>query len=111
MPKSKANGSKKPSSNVQIERGSGNVFIDLGFTPEEAANLTLRSQLMLVLKDAIKERGWTQQRAAKELGIHQPRVSDLTKGRLSEFSLDALVCLVQKLGYEVELTLKNREVA
>jgi len=98
-------------SKKSIEQSSGNVFIDLGYTPEEAANLVLRSRLMLVLKDAIREHGWTQQRAAKELGIHQPRVSDLTKGRLSEFSLDALVCLVQKLGYEVELTVKEKEVA
>jgi len=106
MLKSKVKESKK-----SIEQSSGNVFIDLGYTPEEAANLVLRSRLMLVLKDAIREHGWTQQRAAKELGIHQPRVSDLTKGRLSEFSLDALVCLVQKLGYEVELTVKEKEVA
>lgn len=111
MPNSKASVSKKPSKSAMIERGSGNVFIDLGFTPEEAANLVLRSQLMLVLKDVIKERGWTQQQAAKELGIHQPRVSDLSKGHLSEFSLDALVCLVQKLGYKVELTLKGKDAA
>ena len=111
MPNSKTTARKKTSDSAMIERGSGNVFIDLGFSPEEAANLTLRSKLMLVLKDAIKERGWTQQQAAKELGIHQPRVSDLTKGHLSEFSLDALVCLVQKLGYDVELTLKEKEVA
>lgn len=111
MPNSKTNVSKKSSRSTKIEHGSGNVFIDLGFSAEEAANLTLRSQLMLVIKDVIKERGWTQQEAAKELGIHQPRVSDLTKGHLSEFSLDALVCMIQKLGYEVELTLKDKQVA
>lgn len=110
MRKSKAGDSKKNKS-MQIERSSGNVFFDLGYTPEEAANLTLRSQLMLVVKDAIKERGWTQQQAAKELDIHQPRVSDLIKGRLSEFSLDALVCFVEKLGYEVQLKLKDKNVA
>ena len=110
MRKSKADGNKKNKA-MQIERSSGNVFVDLGFTPEEAANLTLRSQLMLVVKDAIKERGWTQQQAAKELDIHQPRVSDLIKGRLSEFSLDALVCFVEKLGYEVQLKLKDKSVA
>ena len=111
MPNSKTIASKKSSKSHVIERSSGDVFIDLGFTQEEAANLTLRSQLMLVLKDAIKARGWTQQKAAKALGIHQPRVSDLIKGRLSEFSLDSLVCLVQRLGYEVELTLKSKDVA
>lgn len=109
MPKSKASVSKEHKAE-QIEHSSGNVFVDLGFNPEEAANLTLRSQLMLVVKDTIKERGWTQQRAAKELAIHQPRVSDLTKGRLSEFSLDALVCLVEKLGYEIQLKLKAKKV-
>src|SRR5271156_7009511 len=87
------------------------VFADLGLSPEEAANLTIRSQLMLFLKVTIKERGWTQQRAAKELDIHQPRVSDLLKGKLSEFSLDALVCMVEKLGFEIELTLKGKDVA
>ena len=96
---------------LKIERSSGNIFVDLGFTQEEAANLALRSQLMLVVKETIKERGWTQQQAAKELAIHQPRVSDLMKGRLSEFSLDALVCLVEKLGYEIELKLKEKDVA
>jgi predicted XRE-type DNA-binding protein len=110
MPKSKVYASRK-NRNPRIERSSGNVFVDLGFTTEEAANLTLRSQLMLVVKDAIKDRGWTQQRAAKELDVHQPRISDLMKGRLSEFSLDALVCLVQKLGYEIKLTLKEKYVA
>ena len=110
MRKSKVDGNKKNKA-MQMERSSGNVFVDLGFTPEEAANLTLRSQLMLVVKDAIKERGWTQQQAAKELDIHQPRVSDLIKGRLSEFSLDALVCFVEKLGYEVQLKLKDKNVA
>jgi predicted XRE-type DNA-binding protein len=111
MPKCKTVASSKTTRKQPIDPGSGDVFIDLGFTEQEAANLTLRCQLMLVLKDTIKERGWTQQQAARELGIHQPRVSDLTKGRLSAFSLDALVCLVQKIGYEVELTIRQKHVA
>jgi len=111
MPRSRDSLKKEPENDFEMLEGNRNVFVDLGFTPEEAANLTLRSQLMLVLKDAIKGRGWTQQRAAKELGLHQPRVSDLMKGRLSEFSLDALVCLVQKLGFEIQMTLKGKEVA
>jgi predicted XRE-type DNA-binding protein len=110
MRKSKEKDNKK-NKRLKIERSSGNIFVDLGFTQEEAANLALRSQLMLVVKETIKERGWTQQQAAKELAIHQPRVSDLMKGRLSEFSLDALVCLVEKLGYEIELKLKEKDVA
>ena len=110
MRKSKEKDNKK-NKRLKIERSSGNIFVDLGFTQEEAANLTLRSQLMLVVKETIKERGWTQQQAAKELAIHQPRVSDLMKGRLSEFSLDALVCMVEKLGYEIQLKLKEKDVA
>ena len=110
MRKSKVNNNKK-NKRLKIERSSGNIFVDLGFTQEEAANLMLRSQLMFVVKETIKERGWTQQKAAKKLAIHQPRVSDLVKGRLSEFSLDALVCMVEKLGYEIQLKLKEKDVA
>src|SRR5579883_985332 len=108
MRKSKVSDNKK-NKRLKIERSSGNIFVDLGFTQEEAANLMLRSQLMVVVKEAIKERGWTQQKAAKELATHQPRVSDLVKGRLSEFSLDALVCMVEKLGYEIQLKLKEKD--
>jgi len=61
-------------------KSSGNVFADLGFDAEEAANLKLRSQLMIAADKALMEKNLTQQAAAKALGISQPRVSVLLRG-------------------------------
>jgi predicted XRE-type DNA-binding protein len=85
--------------------GSGNVFADLGFAPEEAALLAMRSELMNELRTIIAERGWTQVAAAKQLGISQSRVSDLVRGKWQLFSLDMLVTLAQRAGRRVRLEL------
>jgi predicted XRE-type DNA-binding protein len=68
-----------------------NVWDAIADTPEEAANLTLRSDLMDKIEDLIKESGWTQAEAARHCGVTQPRINDLLRGRISRFSLDALV--------------------
>ncbi len=110
MPKSKksAKASKKP----KYEVGSGNIFIDLGFPEEEAANLLMRSNLMMMLKDAIENRDWTQQRAAKELGVSQSRVSDLFTGQIHKFSVDMLMKWLNRVGKEVVVSVKDKtEVA
>ena len=65
----------------KIIKGSGNVFIDLGFAPEEAMVLAMRSQLMCDLELLIEKRGWSQAQAAEKLGIAQSRVSDLVRGK------------------------------
>jgi predicted XRE-type DNA-binding protein len=85
--------------------GSGNVFADLGFAPEEAALLAMRSELMNELRTIIAERGWTQVAAAKQLGISQSRVSDLVRGKWQLFSLDMLVTLAERAGRRVRLEL------
>jgi predicted XRE-type DNA-binding protein len=64
-----------------ITRGSGDVFIDLGFSPAEARNLRLRSELMTALRKFIRREGLTQADAAKRLKVTQPRISDLTRAR------------------------------
>lgn len=74
------------------------VFYDIADTPEEAANLTARSLLMIALEERIKEMGWTQTEAAEILHINQPRVSDLVNGKLHKFSLDALVNMLPAVG-------------
>jgi predicted XRE-type DNA-binding protein len=84
---------------------SGNVFADLGFTPEEAALLAMRSELMNELRTIIAEHGWTQVAAAKQLGISQSRVSDLVRGKWQLFSLDMLVTLAERAGRRVRLEL------
>jgi len=84
-------------------KSSGNVFADLGFDAEEAANLKLRSQLMIAADKALLEQKLTQQAAAKALGISQPRVSDLLRGKAEKFTIDSLVNILTKLGHEVTL--------
>jgi predicted XRE-type DNA-binding protein len=86
-------------------QGSGNVFTDLGFEPAEAKILALRAAVMIRIERHLKEQGWTQAEAAKRLGITQPRVSRLIKGRWQDFSLDMLLTLAARAGLEPELYL------
>lgn len=74
-------------------------------TPEEAANMKVRSQLMMQLKSHITNSGLSQADAAKVLGITQPRVSDLMRGKINLFAIDALVNMAAKAGLHVELQL------
>jgi predicted XRE-type DNA-binding protein len=90
---------------LKITRGSGNVFVDIGFAPAEAENLLLRSQLMSRVRDAA--RGATQREAAKRFGVSQPRLNDLLKGKIDKFSLDALVNMLGHAGMRVELRVKK----
>lgn len=92
-------------SKLKTTRGSGNVFADLGFPPEEAALLAMRATLMNDLCSLIEERRSTQVTAARELGISQSRVSDLVRGKWQLFSLDMLVTLATRGGRRVELEL------
>jgi len=91
----------------RITKSNGNVFIDLGFPPEEAAVLAMRAQLMARLRALTLERGWTQMQAAKRLGITQSRVSDLVRGKWKQFSLDMLVVLAARVGQQPSLTMKE----
>jgi len=82
---------------------SGNVFIDLGYSPDEAAILQMRADLMADLRKFIKTRKLTQAKAAAILGISQSRVSDLTTGKWEKFSLEMLIMLATKAGMRVSL--------
>jgi predicted XRE-type DNA-binding protein len=94
---------KKTDNDLSIHESSGNVFIDLGFSPEEASILTMRSKLMVSLRETIAERRWTQAEAAAALGITQSRVSDLVRGKWDKFSLDMLITLAARAGRRVTL--------
>ena len=95
------------SEKIKITRGSGNVFRDLGFSKAEAENLRLRSELMRRIDAFYRESGMTQVAAAKALGLTQPRLNALLKGRLSQFSLDALVNIASQAGMNVRLVVKK----
>ena len=74
-------------------------------TPEKAENMKIRSQLMVQLKSYITKSGLNQGDAAKVFGITQPRVSDLMRGKINLFGIDALVNMAAKAGLHVELQL------
>ena len=75
-------------------------------TPEKAASTRLRSQMMMAITDAVKAWNVTQAVAARRLGVTQPRLNQLLKGRLSMFSLGALTDLATSAGIDVTVKLK-----
>jgi predicted XRE-type DNA-binding protein len=83
-----------------------NVWDAIADTPEQAANLRARAQLMEQLAAIVKEEGWTQKEAAKRCGVTQPRMNDLLRGRVSRFSLDALVNIATAIGRRVHVELE-----
>jgi predicted XRE-type DNA-binding protein len=74
------------------------VWDAISDTPAEALNMQMRSELMVALKKIIKEKGWTQAEAAEQLGVTQPRVSDLLRGKISLFGRDSLVNMMTAAG-------------
>jgi predicted XRE-type DNA-binding protein len=81
-----------------VIRGSGNIFLDLGFSKAEAESLKLRSELMMRIDDFYRQSAMMQATAAKALGITQPRLNTLLKGKIGLFSLDALVNIASRAG-------------
>jgi predicted XRE-type DNA-binding protein len=84
------------------------VWDAIADTPEEAANLRTRAALMRQIAFIVKKNGWTQAEGARRCGITQPRMNDLLRGRISRFSLDALVNIATAMGRRVRV---NIEVA
>jgi predicted XRE-type DNA-binding protein len=86
-----------------IVNSSGNVFLDLGYSPDEAAILQMRCELMADLRKLIKAKKLTQAKAAEILGVSQSRVSDLIRGKWERFSLEMLITLATRAGMHVSL--------
>lgn len=82
------------------------VWDAIADTPAEAANLRVRSELMDKIAALVEESGWTQLEAANRCGVTQPRINDLLRGRISRFSLDALVNIAAALGRRVHVQLE-----
>ena len=88
------------------EEGSENIFKDVGFSEQEAEYLLIRSRLMLEVDQFVKKSGLTQLEASKKLGITQPRLNDLLRGKIQKFSIDALVKMLSRIGIHVEVNVK-----
>ncbi len=93
---------------VKVTRSSGNVFRDLGFSPDEAEYLKVRAELMVNLQKVITARGLKQVEAAELLGVTQPRVSDLMRGRIDLFSIDTLIDMLARLEIRAKIVLQPR---
>lgn len=96
---------------ARITPSSGNVFRDLGFSRNEAEHLLIRADLMIHVQKLIRSRRLPQKSAAQILGVTQPRVSDLLRGRIDLFSTDALIDMLAKLGAQVRLKVTVRSAA
>jgi len=94
------------STRTRIERSSGNVFDDIGLAP--SAELLVKSEIAIRIAVLIEERGLTQAKAAEILGIDQPGVSDLVRGRLRGFSSDRLFRFLNALGQDIKIVIVPR---
>jgi predicted XRE-type DNA-binding protein len=94
---------------MKIEQSTGNVFRDIGFGPKEAESLRLRAQLMVEVRRLIRARKLTQRAAAKLLGVTQPRISDLIRGKIDLFSIDTLINMLARGGMRVQLRISGVE--
>lgn len=97
---------RKRSVKPEMIRSSGNVFADLGFEPDEAEHLRIRSTLMATVRQVIEDRGMTQPEAAVLFEVNQPRISDLIRGKINLFSIDSLVDMLARAGLRVEVRTK-----
>ncbi len=87
-------------------RAYQSVWDALEDSPEQAANMRLRSELMIAVRAQVEAWETTQARAAKRLRITQPRLNDLLRGRIDKFSIDALVALAEHAGLEIRLRVR-----
>lgn len=88
---------------AKVAESSGNIFLDLGFPPHEAAVMLLRSELAEALRQWMESEGLTQAQAAARLGVAQPRISEIVRGKIELMSLDYMVGLCAKAGVSVHV--------
>jgi predicted XRE-type DNA-binding protein len=91
-----------------VTPADGNIFADIGFPPEEAENRFVHASLSLAVEDLIRSRKLTQAEAAKLLGVTQPRVSDLLRGKRNKFSVDALISMLGRAGMRVRVDVRPK---
>ena len=89
---------------VEVQRGSGNVFADLGV--HYADKLKIKTGLVIEIRKAMGRLGLTQQEAAKRMGITQPKVSDMMRGDFTNLSERKLMDCLTRLGYDIEIKVR-----
>lgn len=91
------------------EKTFASVWDAIEETAADAENMKLRSTLMMALEQHIRSKRWTQAEAARRLGVTQPRISDLLRGKIDLFSLDTLVNMLGAAGLQVEISVRDAE--
>jgi len=86
-----------------VTKSDGNVFADIGFDKAEAANLKIRAELIIALEKHVTRKKLKQREAAELFGISRPAVSDLVTGKVSKFSIDKLVTMLERAGKTVKV--------
>ena len=92
---------------MKRKASTGNVFRDVGFGSEEAANLKLRAMLMVEIEKHIRSKSLTQKQAAEKFGVTQPRISNLTRGKIALFSVDTLIAMRTHAGVKVDVRVRR----
>jgi predicted XRE-type DNA-binding protein len=91
---------------IEVYHSCGNVFADMGLP--DAEEMLVKAQLSIQIHDIIKKRHLTQAKAAELLGIDQPKVSALIRGRLSGFSMERLFYFLNALGRDIDIVVKPK---
>jgi len=91
---------------MKVQNTYKSVWDALADTPEQAANMRTRSALMQQIAAIVKDKAWRPTEAAKQCGVTQPRMNDLLRGRVSRFSLDALVNIATVIRRRVQVELE-----
>ena len=97
---------KRAAPRARVRKSSGNVFVDLGFDPDQAEHLRIRSTLMATLGQLLRDRELTQAEAAELFDVSQPRISDIVRGKIDLFSIDTLVEMLAHAGVRVSVQTK-----
>lgn len=95
---------------MSVEDRAGNIWDLISETPGEAENLRARAKFMSRINDRLEGYGWSQKDTAEHLDLTQPRVSDLLTGKISKFSLDALVNIGAKVGVYIQVVESGEEL-
>jgi len=92
---------------MSMSKPYNNVFDALEDDRAVADNLRIRSELMIKLRRHIEQEHLTQEETARRMGVTQPRISDLMRGKIERFTIDMLVNMLARVGLHVEITLKK----
>ncbi len=88
---------------AKITESCGDIFQDIGFSPGESEKLNIKSRLMSDIESYIKDNGLTQEQAAKIMGVGRPRISDVVRGKIDKFTIDALIDMLTRAGHHVNI--------